>query len=522
MFLHKNIFSIVITSLLVSCSSTSLTNENKNQTNKLPNIVLFLVDDMGLMDTSVPFITDSKGNALPQPLNEWYKTPNMESLAKTGIRYSNFYAHSVCSPSRASILTGQNSTRHKTTTWIDPKSNNRGTYGPEDWNWAGITKNDITLPKTLQKHGYHTIFVGKAHLAPFKHEGENPTNIGFDVNIGGAAIGHPGSYLGQENYQYKKGKFRHAVPHLDKYHGTDTFLTEALTIEANQSIKNAVEGNKPFFLDMSHYAIHTPFTHDSRFINNYKTFENYSDKAKRYASMVEGMDKSLGDIVSNLKQLGIADNTLILFIGDNGSDAPLGGIHDVASSAPLRGKKGTHYEGAMRVPFIASWAEKNSDNIWQKKLPIVSGAIQSQISSIMDIFPTLNEMLDINIKNHTVDGYALNKTMQNRHDISKPETFLMHYPHEHRSSYFTSYRNRDWKLVYHYFPGIVPEGKKHTNYNPNKLKHELFNLKNDPAEQQNLAFSHPKQLNIMLNEMRTKLAQEGAQLPAGFSYEKMD
>jgi arylsulfatase A-like enzyme len=519
MFLRTKMVSIVMTLLLVACNSTSLTKDNKKE--KLPNIVLFLVDDMGLMDTSVPFITDNNGKAAPQPLNKWYKTPNMENLANTGIRYSNFYAQSVCSPSRISILTGQNATRHKTTTWIDPKSNNRGTYGPEDWNWAGLKNNDLTLPKTLQKYGYHTIFVGKSHLAPFKHEGADPINLGFDVNIGGSAIGHPGSYLGQENYQYKKGKFNHAVPHLKKYHGTDTFLTEALTIEANHAIKNAVKGNKPFFLDMSHYAIHSPFTHDSRFISNYKKSKSYSDKAKRYASMVEGMDKSLGDIIANLKQLGIAENTLILFIGDNGSDAPLGGIHDIASSAPLRGKKGTHYEGGMRVPFIASWAKKNNNNIWQKKLPIASGAIQSQIASIMDVFPTINELLNINIKNQSIDGYPLNKTMQNQHDISKPETFLMHYPHEHRSSYFTSYRNSDWKLVYHYFPGIIPEGKKYTNYNPRKLKYELFNLSEDPSEQRDLSLSNPKELHRMLHEMKAQLVSENAQLPKGFTYQQI-
>lgn len=108
-----------------------------------PNIIVFLVDDMGLMDTSVPFVVDGEGNAVKQPLNEWYRTPNMERLARQGIRFSTFYAQSVSSPSRASIMTGQNAARHRTTNWINAESNNRTPFGPEEWNWKGLTREDI-------------------------------------------------------------------------------------------------------------------------------------------------------------------------------------------------------------------------------------------------------------------------------------------------------------------------------------------------------------------------------------------
>lgn len=101
-----------------------------------PNIILFLVDDMGLMDTSLPFDADENGNPLRHPLNDWYRTPNMERLAQTGIRFSTFYAQSVSSPSRTSLMTGQNATRHRTTNWINAESNNRNQYGPYDWNWT--------------------------------------------------------------------------------------------------------------------------------------------------------------------------------------------------------------------------------------------------------------------------------------------------------------------------------------------------------------------------------------------------
>ena len=125
-----------------------------------PNIILFLVDDMGLMDTSLPFDTDRNGKPVIHPLNEWYHTPNMERLAEQGIRFSTFYAQSVSSPSRTSLMTGLNAARHRTTNWINSESNNRTTYGPPEWNWEGIDSDDITYPSILQDAGYRTIHVG--------------------------------------------------------------------------------------------------------------------------------------------------------------------------------------------------------------------------------------------------------------------------------------------------------------------------------------------------------------------------
>ena len=148
-----------------------------------PNIVVFLVDDMGLMDTSVPFDTDANGRAITHPLNSWYHTPNMERLAQQGIRFSTFYAQSVSSPSRTSLMTGQNAARHRTTNWINSESNNRTTYGPQEWNWDGISSEAPTYPKILHEAGYRTIHVGKAHFGRIGSEGEEPRNVGFDLNI---------------------------------------------------------------------------------------------------------------------------------------------------------------------------------------------------------------------------------------------------------------------------------------------------------------------------------------------------
>ncbi len=456
-----------------------------------PNVVVFLVDDMGLMDTSVPFLTDDLGKPVKHPLNNWYRTPNMEKLASQGIRFSQFYAQSVCSPTRASIMTGQNATRHHTTQWIKPTGNNRGTNGPRGWNWKGLKKNQITLPLMMQRNGYRTIFVGKGHFGPNGSEGAEPLNLGFDVNIAGCAIGCPTSYLGD----YGQGTTR-AVPGLKKYHNTGTFLTEAITLEANAEIKKSVSEKKPFFLYMSHYAVHTPFNADPRFIDNYK---EKSKQAKAYAALVEGMDKSLGDIMKTLEKQGVAENTLIIFLGDNGSDAPLGKATEHSSSAPLRGKKATCYEGGMRAPFIAAWAKPNSELAAQQALAIPSNAINLQLATVMDIFPTVLNVAGIDSpKDHIVDGHNLKQMLGGKSDSAHPGNFLMHFPHNHRSSYFTSYRIGDWKIIYHYFK---------------KDHYELYNLKSDPYEKKNLAMSNTEQVKLMMHAMKKQLTAEDAQYP---------
>ena len=473
-----------------------------------PNIIIFLVDDMGVMDTSVPFLTDETGEPVVHPLNEWYRTPSMARLAAQGTRFSTFYAQSVCSPTRATVMTGQNATRHATTQWIRPEANNKGKFGPDAWNWTGLKKDDVTLPRVLQSAGYRTLFLGKAHFGPLDSEGADPLNLGFDVNIGGAPWGRPKSYLAKDHYgnhpKYAK-EMTHNVPHLEAYYDTDTFLTEALTLEANKEISKSVEAAEPFFMLMSHYALHAPFDSDPRFAANYANSDK-SKNAKAFATLVEGMDKSLGDIMDHLEALGVAEEALILFLGDNGSDAPLGGSHAVASSAPLLGKKGTHYEGGMRVPFIAAWAKPDAARPEQQRLPIAQGIIQTQLGTIMDLYPTILEVAGaINPTGHIYDGYGLDKLLSGQSDEAHPDVFLMHFPHDHRSKYFTSYRNGDWKLVYHYYPKM----------NKQKSHYELFNLKDDFAESKNLASSNPEKLNGMVRAMVAQLEAEGALYPVG-------
>ncbi|QDS93843.1 Arylsulfatase [Roseimaritima multifibrata] len=470
-----------------------------------PNLVVFLVDDMGVMDTSVPFLTDESGKPKRYPLNDYYRTPNMVRLAEQGIRFNNFCAMSVCSPTRISIMTGQNAARHRATNWINPDKNNGGPLGPPEWQWEGLEKKDVTLPGVLADSGYETIHIGKAHFAPRAMDGADPLHLGFDRNVAGASFGAPGSYYGMKNYgNGQKRRSHHAVPHLEAYHGTETFLTEALTIEAKKQLDQAIETKKPFFLHMAHYAVHAPFDSDPRFAPNYSESGKPAN-AQAFATLIEGMDRSLGDLLDYLEQEGVAENTLILFLGDNGSDAPLGHQHAVACAAPLRGKKGSHYEGGMRVPFIAAWAKPNAANSLQQRFPIAVGKIQPQIASVEDIFPTLTSLAGAAVPDeHVVDGYSLAKLVSGVHDTERPESFLMHYPHApHRSDYFTSYRDGDWKVVYHYVPSEVS----------NDSHYQLFNLVEDPFESTDLSETEPVELQRMMARLIEELESHEALYP---------
>lgn len=471
----------------------TLHDSTGNELELRPNIVIMLIDDMGIMDTSVPFLTDGEGQGVRYPLNELYRTPNMQRMAERGIRFSNFYAMSVCSPTRISLMTGQNAARHRTTNWINPFTNNAGPQGAQQWNWSGLTSSDVTLARLLQASGYRTIHIGKGHFGAENAQGADPRNLGFDVNIAGAAFGAPGSYYGWENFGHGTERSNHAVPHLQAYHGQQIHLTEAITIEAKREISESVETNQPFFLYFPHYAVHSPFQVDRRFEKHYKDLA-LSPQALAFATMIEGIDKSLGDLLGHLEDLGIAKNTLVFFMGDNGSDAPLGHEHSVASEAPLRGKKGAHYEGGMRTVFMAAWGQPDSTIAVQKRLPIASGKIQNQLASVCDLFPTILELLGIaSPQDHPVDGQDLARLLSGPTDSTRHESFLMHYPHgPHRSNYFTVYREGTWKLIYHYFPSELTQNSHY----------ELFDLVEDPFEQDNLAETRP----AILREMATKMA----------------
>ena len=272
-------------------------------------------------------------------------------------------------------MTGMNAARHGVTNWTLRK------YQPADtkdnmlefpaWNLNGLQpdKNDTinqtiaatTLPQILRNNGYFTIHSGKAHWGAESTPGANPLNLGFDVNIGGHCAGGPGSYLGTRNFSaaWRRGDpvkdLIWDVPGLEKYYGKDINLTDALTLEAKSAMDNALKKGKPFYLYMSHYAVHVPLEPHNPYYQKYKD-KGLEEPEALYASMVEGMDKSLGDLMNYLEEKGIARNTVIVFMSDNGglSVHGRGGIPNT-HNLPLNSGKGSAYEGGIREPMIVKW-----------------------------------------------------------------------------------------------------------------------------------------------------------------------
>ena len=292
----KHAIAISLLTLLLTAPFSSAGLNIKSE--KKPNIIMFLVDDMGWQDTSVPFWSEKT------PLNNLYKTPAMEKLASSGMKFTQAYACAVCSPSRVSLMSGMNAARHRVTNWtlqrnipVDPKDS---ILDFPRWNFNGLQPTDsieqsvpvTTLPQILHDNGFYTIHCGKAHYGAMNTPAANPLNLGFDINIAGHAAGAPGSYLGEKNFG-NEGKGSHTlpwgVPGLEKYHGDTINLTEALTREAITAMDIALEKKKPFYLYMAHYAVHAPITADRRFYSKYMEM-GLEEPEARYASMIEAMD----------------------------------------------------------------------------------------------------------------------------------------------------------------------------------------------------------------------------------------
>jgi hypothetical protein len=296
---------------------------SSTQASERPNIIFFLVDDMGWQDTSVPFWNKTT------PFNQHFRTPNMERLAKQGRRFTQAYACAVCSPTRTSIMTGQNAARHRVTNWTlyedrETSGKTPNLLPPRNWKKQGLQPgNAPTLPQVLRDQlGYRTIHAGKAHWGAYDTQGSDPLTLGFDVNIAGHAAGGPGHYHGEKNYGNAEpgGRTRPwGIPGLEAYHGSDIHLTEVLTLEAKKAISDSVADQKPFYLYMAHYAVHAPIQPHEAYMSNYRgkkysgTQISIPENEARYASMVEGMDASLGDLMRQVESL-VSLKILSLFL----------------------------------------------------------------------------------------------------------------------------------------------------------------------------------------------------------------
>jgi len=214
------------------------------------------------------------------------------------------------------------------------------------------------------------------------------------------------------------------------------------------------------------------------------------------------MDNTLGNILNQIQDIGISENTLICFLGDNGGDCP-GGLENISTNAPLRGRKGSKFEGGVRVPFIAAWGESNIENTWQKKLPIVAGSIRQEIGSCYDLLPTIANIIEAPLPEELiVDGQVLSPLLMGQTIEGHKDEFLNHYPHPRggKSNFFTTYRKGNWKVRYEYF------AKEDERY-------ALYNLATDISESKNLVDQHPQKLKTMMQALVDKLESMNAVYP---------
>jgi arylsulfatase A-like enzyme len=476
-----------------------------------PNIIFFLVDDMGWQDTSVPFWVEKTH------FNGLYNTPNMERLAASGMKFTQAYVSSVCSPTRTSLMTGMNAARHGVTNWTLHRNISNDLHDDilemPVWNINGLQPADTientvyatVLPKILQDNGYFTIHTGKAHWGTAGTPGSNPVNLGFDINIAGHAAGGLGSYLGEKNFGNEKGEHTlpRGVPGLEKYHGDSTNLTHVLTLEAIRALNQARGAGSPFYLYMSHYAVHTPLEPDYRFYQGYKDMGMEEPEA-RYASMLEGMDRSLGDLMDYLEEHGLSDNTVILFLSDNGGlSAHSRGGEPHTHNYPLKSGKGSAYEGGIRVPMIVRWPGV-----------VEPGSVNNDCLIVEDFFPSI---LDIaGARNYRtvqqIDGITFVPLLRQIGLIAERRSLVWHYPNKWGAAgpgigTTSTIRSGEWKLIYWY----------------TDQQFELYNIHDDIGEHNNLADREPEKVKElaaelgeylrMVNAFRPKFKASGEEVP---------
>ena len=448
------------------------------------NVVVMLVDDMGWMDLSC------QGS-------KFYETPNIDALAKDGVKFKRGYAACpVCSPSRAAILTGKYPPKTGITDWIDSRDPawTMNTKLLPAKNKLNIEPAENTIAELLKTAGYDTFFSGKWHLGD---EGFYPENNGFDINKGGYSGGHPASYFAP----YKNPRLTDGP--------TGEYLPERLANETCQFIKDS-SPDKPFFAYHSFYLVHTPLQAKADLEAKYKAKREAlglkDDKVKigddvfhklpfrevrtvqshaKYAAMVEALDKAVGQIVQTLKDKGLYENTLIVFTSDNGGLSTAEG--SPTSNMPLRGGKGYMYEGGIRVPFIAKIPNHKSNH--SESDLAVSG---------IDLFPTIAAFAGVNLpQNNSIDGKNIVALL----DQKKPteRTLFWHYPH---------YGNQGGGPV-----SCIMEGNMKLIYWYDSQKYELFDIGNDLGENNDLVSAEPKKFQALKEKLDKWLTENNAKFP---------
>ncbi len=457
-----------------------------------PNFLFVLVDDLGSQDLGYAGST-------------FYESPSIDALAARGMRFNQAYAACrVCSPSRASIMTGKAPARHGITDWIGAKTglawNRDDMVLPAEY-VKHLPHEDTTIAEAMRDAGYKTFFAGKWHLGS---EGSLPTDHGFGINKGGNHTGTPrGGYFSPFNN-----------PNIE-----DGPPGQSLTMRLAEETASFIEQNqnKPFFAFLSFYTVHGPIQTTEGLCRKYQdkaSAMGLTDAKQRfqfdrrlpvrqvqdnpiYAGMIETMDKAVGLVLDKLKETGLDKNTVVIFTSDNGGVTA--GDNYSTSSLPLRGGKGRQWEGGTREPLIISVPGVTSSDS-QSEVPVIG----------MDFYPTILELagLPLNPKQH-VDGVSLVPVLKGE-PITERDLFW-HYPHYGNQGGEPSsvIRSGQWKLIYYHEDG----------------RYELYNLKSDEGEQKNVVEMQPERATSMQQKLIAWLTESQAKFPARdprFTQEKFD
>ncbi len=426
-----------------------------------PNVVLIVLDDYGWKDSGCYGST-------------YYKTPNVDRLAKQGVRFTDFYAACpVCSPTRASILTGKYPQRYGVTDWLPGRADSpaQRLKRPELPN--GLPLEAVTLAETLKAAGYTTGHIGKWHLGGEKM---SPTEQGFDVNIAGDHTGTPLSYFAPF-----KNKTR-TMPGLETAPAGE-YLTDRLAAEAEKFI--AANKDKPFFLYLPHYGVHTPLKAKAEIIAKYKQGNPGTQGNPVYAAMIESADDAVGRVLKALDDAKLSENTIVIFTSDNGGLATTEGAGTPSTiNAPLRDGKGHLYEGGVRIPFIV------------RGPGVGKPAVTSTVACSIDIAPTVLDLCGAK-SDEQYDGVSL-KGVLNAEPLDRAAIYW-HYPHyaNQGSRPGGAIRAGDWKLVEFY----------------ESNRRELFNIKADISESQNKAAEKPEIVKDLAGKLAAWRSKVGAKMP---------
>lgn len=458
--------SKLLTSVLLSLWLTGVVIAQ----NRPPNVVLVLIDDYGWADTGCYGST-------------YHRTPNIDALAARGMRFTDAYsAAPVCSPTRAAIMTGRHPARLHLTDWLPGRQDLPAQKLARPTIRQELPLTEVTLAEVLKEAGYATGHIGKWHLGG---AGFEPERQGFDLNIAGDHTGTPLSYFAP--FQ-RDGRFMHGLETAP----AGEYLTDRLTTEAERFI--ARHRDRPFFLYFPHYTVHIPLRAKAAMIEKYRALPRPARGQNNpvYAAMIESMDESIGRLTRQLDQLGLSDDTIFIFTSDNGGLSVKEGPETPATdNGPLRAGKGYLYEGGIRVPLIIAWPKR-----------VRAGRVNQTPVTSMDLFATVVEAAGR--QNRTgIDGTSLLPLLTGKGSLGRQELFW-HYPHYSNQSVNAgdvdqpgaAVRQGSYKLIEFYQDDHV----------------ELYDLRKDPGERQNLAGKFPALAARLRRQLADWRRSVGAQL----------